>query len=44
MIKCPLLYERNWEIGKNKEKKQIKREKKPNKEVIRELVPKRFWR
>jgi len=43
-MRCPLLYRRNQKIGKSKAKKQVRREEKPNEKVVRELVPKRFWR
>ena len=35
---------RNQEIEKSKRKKQVRRREKPNEKVVRELVPKRFWR
>jgi len=35
---------RNQEIGKSKEKKQVRRGGKLDEEVVRELVKKRFWR
>jgi len=43
MMRCPLLYGRNQEIGKSKGKKQVRRGEKPDEEVVRELVLKRFW-
>ena len=43
-MRCLLLYRRNQKIGKSKAKKQVRREEKPNEKVVRELVPKRFWR
>jgi len=44
MIRCLPLYGRNQKIEKSKEKKQVRREEKPNEKVIKELVPKRFWK
>jgi len=44
MTRCLPLCRRNQEIGKNKEKKQVRRGKKPDEKVVRELVLKRFWR
>jgi len=43
-MRCLLLYGKNQEIEKSKEKKQVRREEKPDEEVIRELVLKRFWK
>jgi len=42
MKKCPPLYRRNQEIEKSKGKKQVKKREKPDEEVVRELVLKRF--
>ena len=42
MTRCLPLYGRNQEIGKSKVKKQVKREEKPDEEIVRELVLKRF--
>jgi len=44
ITRCSLLCGRNQEIGKSKEKKQVRREGKLDEEVVRELVKKRFWR
>ena len=44
MKKCPPLYRRNQEIEKSKGKKQVKKREKPDEEVVRELVLKRFQR
>ena len=44
MMRHPPLYGKNQEIGKSKEKKQVKRGEKPDEKVVRELVPKIFWR
>ena len=44
MTRCLPLYGRNQEIGKSKVKKQVKREEKPDEEIVRELVLKRFQR
>jgi len=38
------LCERNQRKRKNKEKKQVRREEKSDKETLKKLVPKRFWR
>jgi len=43
-MRCLPLCGRNQEIGKSKGKKQVRRGEKPDEEVVRELVPKRFWR
>jgi len=42
MIRCPPLYRRNQKIEKNEGKKQVRRREKPDEEVVRELVLKRF--
>jgi len=44
MTRCLPLCRRNQEIGKSKGSKQVRREEKPNKEIVRELVPKQFWK
>ena len=43
-MRCLLLCGRNQEIGKSKEKKQVRKGKKLDKEVVRDLVLKRFQR
>ena len=42
MMRCLLLCGRNQEIEKSKEKKQVRKGKKLDKEVVRDLVLKRF--
>jgi len=42
MTRYPLLYRRNKRIKKSK--KKVRRKEKLGKEIIRELVPKRFWK
>jgi len=42
MMRCSPLYGKNKRIKESK--KKVRRGEKLNKEVIRELVPKRFWR
>ena len=44
IMRCLLLYGKNQEIEKSKEKKQVRKEEKPDEEVVRELVLKRFWK
>ena len=44
ITRYPPLCGRNQEIEKSKRKKQVRRREKPNEKVVRELVPKRFWR
>ena len=44
MTRCLPLCERNQRKRKNKEKKQVRREEKLDKETLKKLVPKRFWR
>ena len=44
MTRCLPLCERNQRKRKNKEKKQVRREEKSDKETLKKLVPKRFWR
>jgi len=41
ITRCPPLYKRNKEI---KQGKQIRKTKKENEEIVKELVPKRFWK
>ena len=35
---------RNQKIGKSKGNKQVRREEKPDEKIVRELVPKQFWK
>ena len=44
ITRCSPLCGRNQEIEKSKGKKQVRRGEKPDKKVMRELVPKKFWR
>ena len=44
MTRCLPLCERNQRKRKNKKKKQVRREEKLDKETLKKLVPKRFWR
>jgi len=41
ITRCPPLCKRNKEI---KQGKQIRKTKKENEEIVKELVPKRFWK
>jgi len=44
MTRCPLLCGVNQRKKESKEKEEIKREEKINKEVVKELVLKKFWK
>jgi len=44
IMRCPSLCGKNQKIEKSKRKKQIRKKEKLDKEVVRELVLKRFWR
>jgi len=44
MIRCSPLCGRNKEIEESRKRKQVRKGKKSDKKVVKELVPKRFWR
>ena len=44
MMRCLSLCRRNKGIEESRKRKQVRRGEKSDEEVIKELVPKRFWR